>query len=219
MVSSGPPAAVLAVNLLDARSLISAFGTFGVAAVLFAETGLLVGLFLPGDSLLFTAGVLCATSARSTLHLQLGWVLLAAAAGALLGAQTGYLLGRAAGPRLFERDDRPRLTEATVRTRQFLDRYGAGKAVVLARFVPLVRTAINPLAGAVRLPVATFTLWQVAGGLLWSIGVTVAGWQLGAHIRNIDRYLLPVVAVIIVVSLLPVARELVRARRARKALA
>ncbi len=216
MLSSGPHAAVLAVNLLDARSLISAFGTLGVAVVLFAETGLLIGLFLPGDSLLFTAGVLSATSASATVHLHLGWVLVAAAAGALLGAQTGYLLGRAAGPRLFDRDDRPRLADATRRTRDFLDRYGAGKAIVLARFVPLVRTAINPLAGAVRLPAGSFTVWQVVGGLVWSVGVTLAGWQLGAHIRNIDRYLLPVVAAIVVVSLVPVALEVLRARRLRK---
>jgi membrane-associated protein len=208
---------VLAVNLLDARSLIATFGTLGIFVVLFAETGLLVGLFLPGDSLLFTAGVLCATSATATVHLTLGWVLLAAAAGALAGAQTGYLIGRAAGPRLLDRGDRPRLADATRRTREFIDRYGVGKAVVLARFVPLVRTAINPLAGAVRLPAAGFTLWQVVGGLIWSIGVTLAGWQLGSHISNIDHYLLPVIAVIVVVSLIPVALEATRSRRSSPA--
>jgi membrane-associated protein len=214
-VFAAPHVAVLAVNVLDARSLISAFGTFGVFAVLFAETGLLVGLFLPGDSLLFTAGVLCATSAGTTVHLHLGWVLLAAAAGALIGAQVGYLIGRAAGPRLFDRDDRPRLAEATRRTREHLDRYGTGKAVVLARFVPLVRTAINPLAGAVRVDARAFTLWQVVGGLVWSLGVTLAGWQLGRHVANIDHYLLPVIAVIVVLSLVPVAREVLRERARR----
>lgn len=136
-------AVVAAVNVLDARSLISTFGTLGIAAVLFAETGLLIGLFLPGDSLLLTAGVLAATSAGSTVHLRLGWVLVAAVAGALLGAQVGYLLGRAGGPRLLDRPDRPRLAGATRRTREFLDRYGVGKAILLARFVPLVRTAIK----------------------------------------------------------------------------
>src|SRR5947209_6420114 len=134
----------LAVNLLDAHSLISTFGTVGIAAILFAETGLLLGLFLPGDSLLFTAGVLCATRTTSTTHLTLGWVLVAAALGALIGAQTGYGIGRLAGPRMFQRADRPRLTAATARTAAFLERYGTGKALVLARFVPLVRTAINP---------------------------------------------------------------------------
>lgn len=215
-MSPSAHAVVAAVNVLDARSLISAFGTVGVAVVLFAETGLLIGLFLPGDSLLFTAGVLCATSAGTTLHLPLGWVLVAAAAGALLGAQVGYWLGRAGGPRLFDRPDRPRLTEATRRTREFLDRYGVGKAVVLARFIPLVRTAINPLAGAVAVPVGVFTRWQIAGGLVWSLGVTLAGYELGRHISNIDHYLLPVIAVIVVVSLIPVALEVLRDRRTRK---
>src|SRR4051812_43324246 len=94
--------AVLAVNPLDAHSLLQTFGALGVFAVLFAETGLLVGFFLPGDSLLFTAGLLAATSASSPVHLSLPVVLVAAVAGALLGAQTGYLIGRAAGPRLLD---------------------------------------------------------------------------------------------------------------------
>lgn len=209
-------AVVAAVNVLDARSLISTFGTLGIAVVLFAETGLLIGLFLPGDSLLFTAGVLAATSAGSTVHLHLGWVLVAAAAGALLGAQVGYWIGRAGGPWLFDRPDRPRLADATRRTREFLQRYGAGRAIVLARFVPLVRTAINPLAGAVAVPPRTFTQWQVAGGLLWSLGVTLAGYELGRHITNIDHYLLPVIAVIVTVSLIPVALEVLRDRKSRK---
>jgi membrane-associated protein len=203
-------AASAAVNLLDAHSLISSFGTIGIAAILFAETGLLFGLFLPGDSLLFTAGVFSATRATATIHLSLGWVLIAAAVGALLGAQTGYGIGRITGPRIFDRPDRPRLTDATARTRAFLDRYGTGKALVLARFVPLVRTAINPLAGAVGVPAGSFITWQVVGGLAWSLGVTLAGWQLGSHIHNIDHYLLPLIAVIIVGSLVPVLLELRR---------
>jgi len=207
----------LAVNLLDAHSLISTFGTVGIAAILFAETGLLLGLFLPGDSLLFTAGVLCATRTTSTTHLTLGWVLVAAALGALIGAQTGYGIGRLAGPRMFQRADRPRLTAATARTAAFLERYGTGKALVLARFVPLVRTAINPLAGAVGVPARSFVPWQVLGGLVWTVGVTLAGWQLGSHIDNIDHYLLPVIAAIIVLSLVPVAVELRRGRTARRA--
>ena len=93
-------------------------------------------------------------------------------------------------------------------------RYGTGKAIVLARFIPLVRTVLNPLAGTVGVPVATFTAWQVAGGLLWSLGVTLAGYGLGTQIPSIDRYLLPIVAVIVVVSLIPVLRELARSRQA-----
>jgi membrane-associated protein len=204
---------VLAVNPLDAHSLLQTFGALGVFVVLFAETGLLIGFFLPGDSLLFTAGLLAATSASSPLHLSLPAVLLAAVSGALLGAQTGYVIGRAAGSRLLDRPDRPRLQAAVQRSREALERYGPAKAIVLARFVPLVRTVLNPLAGTVRLDVRIFTLWQVIGGVAWTIGVTVAGYLLGSRIPGIDRYLLPIVAVVVVVSLVPVALELLRGRR------
>ncbi|HVW42640.1 MAG TPA: DedA family protein [Amycolatopsis sp.] len=204
---------VLAVNLLDPHSLLATFGPLGVAVVLFAETGLLIGFFLPGDSLLFTAGLLCATTANSGLHLSLPWVLVAAAAGAVLGAQTGYLIGRRAGPVLLDRPGRPRLHAATARAREVLARYGVGKAVVLARFIPLVRTVLNPLAGALGVPAATFTRWQIVGGLVWSLGVTLVGFALGSQIPSIDTYLLPIIAVIVLLSLIPVAREMWRARR------
>jgi membrane-associated protein len=196
-----------AVNLLDANSLLSSLGAAGVFLVLFAETGLLIGFFLPGDSLLFTAGLLCTTKAHSTVHLSLPAVLLAGAAGALLGAQVGYLIGRRAGPALLENQERPRLQQALARGEEALERYGAGKAIVLARFIPVVRTVLNPLAGVLRVPVRTFTVWQVVGGLVWSLGLTLAGYALGSHVPNIDRYLLPIVAVIVVVSLIPVALE------------
>jgi membrane-associated protein len=201
---------VLALNVLDPRSLLSSLGTIGVFAVLFAETGLLIGFFLPGDSLLFTAGLFC--TANGVLHLSLPAVLVAAAAGALLGAEVGYLIGRRVGPRLLDRPDRPRLHQGVLRTRESLERYGTAKAIVLARFIPVVRTVLNPLAGTVGVPLRVFTVWQVIGGLLWSLGVTLAGYALGSRIPDIDRYLLPIVAVIIVVSLIPVALELRRGR-------
>jgi membrane-associated protein len=200
---------------LDPKSLLSGLGALGVFLILFAETGLLIGFFLPGDSLLFTAGLLCTTSATAAVHLSLPVVLIAAAAGALLGAQVGYVIGQRAGPRLLDRPDRPRLQEAVNRARVALDRYGAGKAIVLARFIPLVRTVLNPMAGTVGVPVRVFTLWQVVGGLIWSVGLTLAGYALGSRIPNVDKYLLPIVAVIIVVSLIPVALE-VRRSRARR---
>jgi membrane-associated protein len=197
---------------LDPRSLLSGLGALGLFLILFAETGLLIGFFLPGDSLLFTAGLLCTTSATAAVHLSLPTVLVAAAGGALLGAQVGYLIGRRAGPRLLDRPDRPRLQDAVVRSRVALDRYGAGKAIVLARFIPLVRTVLNPMAGTVGVPVRVFTTWQVIGGLVWSIGLTLAGYALGSRIPNVDKYLLPIVALIIVVSLIPVALEVRRSR-------
>jgi len=205
--------ATLAVNLLDPHSLLASFGPLGVGVVLFAETGLLIGFFLPGDSLLFTAGVLSAAPAGAALHVPLGAVLIAAASGACLGAQTGYLIGRWAGPPLFDNPRRARLGRARDRAETYLARYGYGRAIVLARFVPVVRTVLNPLAGIVGVPARTFTVWQVAGGLLWLAGVVLAGYALGSHISNVDRYLLPIIAVIIVVSLIPIAVELWRARR------
>lgn len=205
-------AAITALNPLDPHSLLAGLGALGVFLVLFAETGLLIGFFLPGDSLLFTAGLLCTTKASSTVHLSLPLVMFAAAAGALLGAHVGYLIGRRAGPALLDRADRPRLRQAVVRAREALDHYGTGKAIVLARFIPLVRTVLNPLAGTIGVPARVFTTWQVTGGLVWSVGVTLAGYALGSRIPNIDRYLLPIVAAVIVVSLIPVGLELRRAR-------
>jgi membrane-associated protein len=200
---------------LDPRSLLSGLGALGVFLILFAETGLLIGFFLPGDSLLFTAGLLCTTSATASVHLSLPVVLIAAATGAILGAQVGYLIGRRAGPRLLDRPDRPRMQDAVNRSRVALDRYGHGKAIVLARFIPLVRTVLNPMAGTVGVPLRVFTLWQVVGGLIWSIGLTLAGYALGSRIPNVDKYLLPIVAVIILVSLIPVALEVRRSRANR----
>ena len=204
---------VMAVNVLSAHSLLSAFGSVGVGVVLFAETGLLIGFFLPGDSLLFTAGILCAAPAGAALRLPLSGVLVAAALGACLGAQTGYEIGRRAGPPLFERSSRPQLRRGRDRAAASLQRYGYGRAIVLARFVPVVRTVLNPLAGTVGVPVRVFTFWQVAGGLVWSLGVVLAGYGLGSHIHNIDHYLLPIIAIVVVVSLIPLAVEIARARR------
>ncbi|MFF8731994.1 DedA family protein [Streptomyces sp. NPDC015171] len=210
-------ASQLAVNVLDAQSLLTAFGVLGVGVVLFAETGLLVGFFLPGDSLLFTAGLLCTNTADRAVHLSLVPLLTAAAVGALAGAQCGYLIGRRAGGALLARSRSQRLHEGAKRAEELLERYGYAKAIVLARFIPVVRTVLNPLAGVLEVPVRTFTLWQMAGGLVWSVGVTLAGYALGSSIPNVDRYLLPLVALIVVVSLIPVLAEVLRGRRVAKA--
>ncbi|MBC3760678.1 DedA family protein [Quadrisphaera oryzae] len=200
-------------NLLDPQQLLGSFGAVGLFVVLFAETGLLVGFFLPGDSLLFSAGILAATPATSAAHLPLTSALVAAAAGALLGAQTGYLIGRRAGPPLLHRPDRPRVRAAALRAQGVLDRYGHRKAIVLARFIPVVRTLMNPLAGAVHVPAGLFSLWQVVGGLVWSVGVILVGYLLGTRIPGIEQYVLPIIAVVVVVSLVPVGLELLKARR------
>ncbi|MDF3299022.1 DedA family protein [Streptomyces tropicalis] len=207
----------LAVNVLDAQSLLAAFGVLGVGVVLFAETGLLVGFFLPGDSLLFTAGLLCTGTADHGVRLSLAPLLVAAVVGALLGSQCGYLLGRRAGGALLARSRSQRLHEGAQRAEELLERYGHARAIVLARFVPVVRTVLNPMAGALGVPLRTFTVWQVAGGLVWSVGLVLAGYALGSSIPNVDKYLLPVIALIVIVSLIPLAAEVLRSRRAAKA--
>lgn len=205
--------AVLAVNVLSPSSLLSSWGALGLFAILFAETGLLIGFFLPGDSLLFTAGLAASTKVGSALHLPLAWTLIAAAAGALTGAQAGYLIGRGAGPALLQRSRSRAVRRGADRAASLLARYGYGKAIVLARFIPVVRTVANPLAGALDVPAATFTLWQAAGGLVWSLGITLAGYALGSTIPGVDQYLLPAIAVIVVLSLLPILIEWRRSRR------
>jgi membrane-associated protein len=202
-----------AVNVLDATSLLSSFGALGIAVVMFAETGLLIGFFLPGDSLLFTAGLLSVSGASSSVHLSLWQVLIAAPVGALLGAQTGYVIGHRGGPALLARSRNRKLHEGAERAAELLERYGHARAVVLARFIPVVRTVLNPLAGALRVPSRTFTLWQAAGGIVWTVGLVLGGYALGSSIPNVDTYLLPIIALIVVVSLIPLVLEVRRSRK------
>jgi len=203
----------LALNPLSADSMLAAFGALGIFVILFAETGLLVGFFLPGDSLLFTAGLLCTTDKD---HLNLPSVLLCAVAGALLGAQVGYLIGRKGGKALLARSRNKHLVAGAARAEAILAEYGQAKAIVLGRFIPVVRTVLNPMAGALNVPLRTFTVWQVVGGLVWSVGVTLAGYGLGNTIPSIDTYLLPIIGLIVLVSVIPIALEILRSRRPAK---
>lgn len=198
-------------NPLDATSVIAATGLIGIFCVLVAETGLLVGFFLPGDSLLFSAGLLATT--HGSVHLPLGGVLAVAAAGALIGAQIGFWIGRTLGVSLLNRTKRPALSRAVSRVTEVLDRYGPAKAIVLARFIPVVRTVMNPMVGMIGISRRLFTVWQVIGGLIWSLGVTMAGFWLGSQITGIDKYLLPIIVIVVVISLIPVALELLKMRR------
>jgi membrane-associated protein len=213
MLSQGGAHLVGALNPLSSTSVLASLGALGVFLALFAETGLLIGFFLPGDSLLFTAGLLCTATGSHSVHLSLPVVILAAIGGALLGAQTGYYIGRGGRPLLGHTSNRF-VRQGTERGGHLLERYGYGKAIVLARFIPVVRTVLNPMCGALDVPVRTFTLWQVVGGIIWSAGVTLAGYALGSTIPSIDTYLLPIIAVIVIVSLIPIGVELLRARGA-----
>ncbi|GHH70143.1 hypothetical protein GCM10018781_29610 [Kitasatospora indigofera] len=196
---------------LDPATLIPAFGLIGILAIVFAESGLLIGFFLPGDSLLFTTGMLVAGG--TYLHQPLWLVCLLVVAAAVAGDQVGYLFGRKVGPGLFNRPDSRLFKQENVeKAAAFFERHGP-KAIVLARFVPIVRTFTPVVAGVSRMNYRSFVLFNAIGGVLWGAGVTVLGYFLGqiAFVRdNIE----PILIAIVLLSAVPVAIELLRARRA-----
>ncbi|WP_127357204.1 DedA family protein [Actinacidiphila soli] len=196
--------------MFDANHLVSAFGLLGVLAIVFAESGLLIGFFLPGDSVLFTAGLLI--SQHQVIHQPLWLVCLLISVASILGNQVGYVFGRRAGPALFRRpNSRLFKQEYVTKAHDFFERHGP-KALVLARFVPVVRTFTPILAGVSGMTYRAFTVFNVLGGVLWGAGVTVAGYFLG-QIGFIRDHIDVVLVAIIVVSVLPAGIEALRARR------
>ncbi|MBF9068446.1 DedA family protein [Streptacidiphilus fuscans] len=191
---------------MNGSSLLSAFGALAVLVVTFAESGLLiVGFFLPGDTLLFPAGVLCATgAAHGGSGLSLWQVMVCAAVGACVGAQVGYYIGRRGGRAMLARSHSVRLKEVVTRGEELLARYGQRKAILIGRFIPMVRTVLGPVAGVLEVPAKTYTLWQVVAGIAWSQSLVLLGYWLGAEVPGVDNYLLPLVALVVVVSFLPV---------------
>lgn len=192
-------------SFLDPLKIIESFGYVGIFLVIFAESGLLLGFFLPGDSLLFTAGLL---ASRGFLSLPLLMTLSFVAA--VVGDNVGYSFGRKVGPRIFSRPksilfDKDHLIKA----RTFYQKHG-GKTIVLARFMPFIRTFAPIVAGAAQMNYKNFAVFNLLGGFLWSVGLTGLGYALGKSIPEIDRYLLPIIAFIVVVSVLPAISHLVR---------
>ncbi|MBV8386466.1 MAG: DedA family protein [Acidimicrobiia bacterium] len=201
-------------NFLDPHHLINTYGTLGILAIIFAESGLFFGFFLPGDSLLVTAGILASTHKHSDVHLNLAALLIGIPIAAILGDQVGYWFGRRVGPSLFRRpESRFFKPEYLNRAHEYLEHRGA-RMIILARFIPAVRTFTPIAAGAGKMRYSLYLPFDIAGGLLWGLGVTLAGYTLGSSVKNIDRYLLPVIAVVVIVSLIPVALELRRSRKA-----
>jgi membrane-associated protein len=187
------------------------WGGYGLLfAIVFAETGLLIGFFLPGDSLLVTAGLVAATGA-----LNIWWLNALLIVAAVVGDSLGYAIGRHVGPRLFTREKSLLFNPAHVeRTRRFYERYGA-KTIVIARFVPMVRTFAPTVAGVGQMEYRRFIFYNVAGGVGWVLSMTWGGYLLGQSIPNIGSHIHIVVAVVIVLSLIPIAVELLRERRRR----
>jgi membrane-associated protein len=193
---------------MNPESLIDAFGTLGILAVVFAESGLLIGFFLPGDSLLFTAGLLASRGFSNIVLLMVGCALAAVA-----GDQVGYVIGRRAGPALFRRPDSRFFHQRNVeRARAYFDEHGS-KTIILARFVPVVRTFAPVVAGVAQMQYRRFVTFNVVGGVAWGAGVTLAGYLLGNTIHDIDKWLLPIILLIGAVSFVPVMREVWRLRR------
>ena len=193
----------------DVRGLIAWGGYAGLAAIIFAETGLLVGFFLPGDSLLVTAGLLAATTGVFNVF----WLGLLLTVASVLGNTSGYAIGKATGERLFRREDSLLFNKKHLyRAHEFYARHG-GKTVVIARFMPIVRTFVPVVAGMGRMDYRRYTLYNVIGGLGWIWGMLFIGYFLGRYIPGIDRHIETVIAVVILLSLLPGIIGWLRARR------
>jgi membrane-associated protein len=202
-------------NAIDPDHLLSSFGLVGLLIIVFAECGLLVGFFLPGDTLLFSAGLLTATGKLDVpFWVQLVLVPIAAIAGNLVG----YWIGYKAGPAIFNQPDSRLFRQEYVdRSHDFFERYGA-RTIVLARFVPIVRTFATVMAGASRMRFGVYAAYSVVGGVLWGGGVLALGYYLGhiPFVRNtLEPLIEPIIIAVVVLSLVPAAFELLRSRRKR----
>lgn len=207
-------------NLFDAHSIVTTLGLVGVFAIIFAETGLLVGLFFPGDSLLFIAGIAASGSAEKILgtHLPVGPLLIGAPIVAIIGSQVGHWFGATVGRKYFDRPDGKFFNQRRVQaTEKWLNKYGTGRALILSRYVPFIRTLINPLAGIVHVPAKKFFIYNAIGGILWTQSVLGLGIFLGDRVSgSIDKYLLPIIGLIVLFSLVPVAIEIVKEFNTKK---
>lgn len=192
---------------LEPLAIIQTVGLLGVWAVIFAESGLFFGFFLPGDSLLFTAGFLASQGLLNIWILTIGCVV-----AAIMGDSVGYWFGRKVGPKIFTRENsfffnKKHLT----RTKSFYDHYGK-KTIILARFVPIVRTFAPILAGVGEMNYATFLSYNILGGFLWTFSMTFGGFVLGSLIPNAEKYLTLIIVAIIIISFIPAVVEVVRGR-------
>lgn len=196
---------------LDPEWLLNAFGSFalvGACLIVFVETGLLVGFLLPGDSLLFTLGLLIATGIVDT---PIAVAAVAVGVSAFLGDQVGYLIGKKAGPKIFNRPDSRFFKQEYVdKTYSYFDKYG-GRTIVLARFVPIVRTFAPVVAGVSKMHYRTFVTYNVVGAVAWGVGVTLLGFWLG-RIEFVQTYIEPILLGIVFLSVVPIGIELLRAR-------
>lgn len=192
-------------NFLDPHFLINTFGLLGVIGIVFAESGLFFGFFLPGDSLLFTAGLLASQGFLNPFILFVGVIF-----AAILGDNVGYAFGRKIGPSIFTKEDSFFFNKKYLeQAHNFYEKHG-NKTIILARFIPIVRTFAPIVAGVGNMDYRKFFRYNCAGGILWSISLLGLGFALGKTVPGIDKYLLPIILFIIVVSFLPGVYHLIR---------
>ena len=190
------------------KELIRSGGAPLICTIVFIETGFFVGFFLPGDSLLVTAGIL---SAGAVIPLK--WLLLPVMACAIVGDQIGYWIGRTAGQAIYKKEDSFLFRRSHLqRAHDFYEKYG-GRAVILARFIPIIRTFCPPVAGAAKMPYYRYLLFDIAGGVIWVGTMILGGYFLGRSIPNISQRIHYVIAVVILLSILPAIISILRARR------
>ena len=194
----------------DVEAIVRWGGTAMICAIVFAETGLMIGFFLPGDSLLVTAGIFAAAG-----HLDLSPMLILVSLCAVVGDQLGYFIGQRGGPLLFTREDSWLFKRSHLRrAAAFYEKYGA-KTIVIARFVPIVRTFAPVVAGIGQMDYRRFVRYNLLGGVLWVVSMILTGRLIGAAIPNIDRHIHLVIGVVIVLSILPAIIEAMRSRRSK----
>ncbi|MFI5149834.1 MAG: DedA family protein [Bacteroidia bacterium] len=191
-------------NIFKPSDLIEHGGLILLLFIVFAETGLLVGFFLPGDSLIFTSGLLCATKPAFLMHIPILYLVLYMALAAILGNMAGYIFGRQVGPALFKREDSFIFKKRYVSiTRDFYARHG-GKTLILGRFLPIIRTFAPILAGVIRIGFVRFMLYNIIGAVLWISGLTLIGYYLGSRFPGIEDYLGLIIAGLIIITAIPV---------------
>ncbi len=196
--------------MFDIVALIQSVGATGVVAIVFAECGLFFGFFLPGDSLLFTAGFLASQGFMSIIPLIIFTII-----AAILGENVGYEFGRRIGPMLFNKKESRFFKPAhVVRAHEFFLKYG-NKAIFLARFMPIVRTFVPIVAGVARMPFKSFMFYNVVGGVVWVGSMTLLGYTLGSQVKGADKYIEFIILGIILVSFIPAFLEWRKSRMKR----
>lgn len=188
----------------DLIELIKAVGYLGLFGIVFAETGLLVGFFLPGDSLLFTAGILAAQG-----YLDISLLLIVLTGAAIIGDSTGYAIGKKFGPKIFAKENSVLFNKKhLLKAEKFFEKHGP-KTIIIARFVPIIRTFVPTLAGVGKMSYPKFLTYNIVGGLLWIFSITMLGYYLGLKVDNIEAYILPGIVIIILLSISPYIKQFI----------